>query len=131
MTHCFEPKSLCRCGFLLVMADSLFAIHTFAVKTLCREWEEGTVDGTELKTELEGKREKKHVKGNGKGTENRTKRRMGETERGTGTGKGNGTERKGKERRRNRETEQEEVTREGEERTPSVKRVVLRTAGII
>ena len=104
------------------MADSLFAIHTFAVKTLCREWEEGTVDGTEL----EGKREKKHVKGNGKGTENRTKRRTGETERGTGTGKGNGTE-----RRRNRETEQEEVTREGEERTPSVKRVVLRTAGII
>ena len=63
------------------MADSLFAIHTFAVKTLCREWEEGTVDGTEL----EGKREKKHVKGNGKGTENRTKRRMGETERGKGT----------------------------------------------
>ncbi len=113
MTQCFESKSLCRCRFLRVMADSLFAIHTFAVKTLCREGEEGTVDGTELKTELEGKREKKHAKGNGKGTE---------------TGKGKGKERKedgiGK-------REQEEVTREGEERTPSVKRVVLRTAGII
>ncbi len=25
----------------------MFAIHTFAAKTLCREWEEGTADGTE------------------------------------------------------------------------------------
>ena len=35
-THSFEPKTLCRCSVLPVMAGYVFAIHTFAANFLCR-----------------------------------------------------------------------------------------------